>query len=167
LFILVVRLLVRNICPRPLTNLVVLDLLPGDFEVDAGSLWPGRGTVDGVDCIEMREDRNVFFLPLERTGTRTIECRIKQVPAGALRRANGPCGKHVRPGGQGAQPRRPHRSRGTVTAGAGDKRHHHMINGMSDIRQRPADGQSSRQDSPMSAPVKCIVSDIMYKFLAR
>ncbi len=81
---LTVRITVRNISNRTLTNLAVLDLLPGGFEVEANALRPGVNTVPGADFVEVREDRNVFFLGLGKNDLRTFEYRIKPVAAGVF-----------------------------------------------------------------------------------
>ncbi|MHA3774309.1 alpha-2-macroglobulin [Verrucomicrobiota bacterium sgz303538] len=55
-----VRIRIRSLTHNVLTNVALVDLLPGGFEVAAGSLQPGPG-VKGCDYVEVREDRNVFF----------------------------------------------------------------------------------------------------------
>ncbi|QQL44504.1 alpha-2-macroglobulin family protein [Sulfuriroseicoccus oceanibius] len=79
-----VRIAVRNISPRVLDYLAVLDLLPGGFEVEANALKPGAGTVPGADFVDVREDRNVFFLGLGKGDLRTFSYRIKPVAAGTF-----------------------------------------------------------------------------------
>ena len=79
---LTVRITVRNISGRALSNLAVLDLLPGGFEVEANGLRPGMTTVPGADFVEVREDRNVFFLGLGKSDLRTFEYRIKPTAVG-------------------------------------------------------------------------------------
>jgi uncharacterized protein YfaS (alpha-2-macroglobulin family) len=54
-----VRLRVRSLQAKAVTNIAIVDLLPGGFEIP--SLRPGAGTVPGVDYVEVREDRAVFF----------------------------------------------------------------------------------------------------------
>jgi uncharacterized protein YfaS (alpha-2-macroglobulin family) len=54
-----VRLRMRSLRAR-LTNVAIVDLLPGGFEFAAGSLEPGAGQA-GWDFVEVREDRAVFF----------------------------------------------------------------------------------------------------------
>jgi uncharacterized protein YfaS (alpha-2-macroglobulin family) len=56
-----VRLRVRSLRPEPVTNVAVIDLLPGGFEVVGSSLQPGVSSINGVDYVEVREDRAVFF----------------------------------------------------------------------------------------------------------
>ena len=56
----IVRLRLRATRPLPVTNLAVLDLLPGGFEIADGSLEPGVGTA-GMDYVDVREDRAVFY----------------------------------------------------------------------------------------------------------
>jgi len=80
----IVRIAVRNISPRVLDALAVLDLLPGGFEVEANALKPGAGTVPGAEFVDVREDRNVFFLGLGKNDLRTFSYRIKPVAAGTF-----------------------------------------------------------------------------------
>ena len=55
-----VRLRIRSLRPPVLTNVAIVDLLPGGFEMAAGSLEPGAGSA-GFDYVDVREDRVVFF----------------------------------------------------------------------------------------------------------
>ncbi|MGI8820959.1 MAG: alpha-2-macroglobulin [Chthoniobacterales bacterium] len=57
-----VRLRVRSLRPSAITNVAVVDLLPGGFEVVGGSLRSGASSINGVDFVEVREDRAVFYL---------------------------------------------------------------------------------------------------------
>lgn len=57
---LTVQLRIRSLRDAPVTNVALVDLLPGGFELAAGSLAPGLG-VAGFDFVETREDRVVFF----------------------------------------------------------------------------------------------------------
>src|SRR5262249_47965963 len=43
------------------TNVAVIDLLPGGFEVVGSSLQPGVSSINSVDYVDVREDRAVFF----------------------------------------------------------------------------------------------------------
>ncbi len=54
-----VRLRVRSTQPKTFTNIAVVDLLPGGFEIPA--LRPGIAAIRGVDYVDVREDRAVFF----------------------------------------------------------------------------------------------------------
>jgi alpha-2-macroglobulin len=56
-----VRLRVRSLRPESITNVAIVDLLPGGFEVVGSSLSPGISAIKGVDYVEVREDRAVFF----------------------------------------------------------------------------------------------------------
>ena len=76
--------MVRNLGARDLPDLAVLDLMPGGFEVEPNALKPGRRTVPGAEFVEVREDRNVFFLPLGAGRTAVFAYRIKPVAAGAF-----------------------------------------------------------------------------------
>lgn len=75
-----VVLRVRNLTGRHLTNVAIIDLLPGGFEILPTSLQPGAGSA-GCDFVEVREDRAVFFTHLD-TGTREIRYRIKATSKG-------------------------------------------------------------------------------------
>jgi len=59
--VITVRLRVRSLKSESVTNVAVVDLLPGGFEVVGTSLSPGISSINGVDYVEVREDRAVFF----------------------------------------------------------------------------------------------------------
>ncbi len=65
-----VRLRIRSLTRADVTNVAIVDLLPGGFEFAAGSLQPGVGSA-GFDYVEVREDRAVFF--------GTIGTRVREV----------------------------------------------------------------------------------------
>ena len=71
-----VRLRIRSLRPEPVTNVAVIDLLPGGFEVVGSSLQPGVSSINGVDYVEVREDRAVFFATVP-TQTLEINYQIK------------------------------------------------------------------------------------------
>ena len=56
-----VRLHVRSVKENALTNVAIIDLLPGGFEVVDSSLRPGVSSIHGIDYVDVREDRAVFF----------------------------------------------------------------------------------------------------------
>jgi uncharacterized protein YfaS (alpha-2-macroglobulin family) len=56
-----VRLHARTARDEPVTNVAIVDLLPGGFEVVGSSLQPGVSTISGVDYVDVREDRAVFY----------------------------------------------------------------------------------------------------------
>jgi alpha-2-macroglobulin len=56
-----VRLYARTARDEPVTNVAIVDLLPGGFEVVGSSLQPGVSTISGVDYVDVREDRAVFY----------------------------------------------------------------------------------------------------------
>jgi alpha-2-macroglobulin len=56
-----VRLQARSLGDESITNVAVIDLLPGGFEVVGTSLQPGVSTIAGVDYVDVREDRAVFY----------------------------------------------------------------------------------------------------------
>jgi alpha-2-macroglobulin len=80
-----VTLRLRNISPYDQLNVALLDLLPGSFEVEQGTLSPGPGTVPGADFVEVREDRNVFFTSVRKGQMQTFTYRIKPIAAGTFR----------------------------------------------------------------------------------
>ena len=57
---LTVRLRLRALRPMSVTNVAVVDLLPGGFEIADDSLQPGVGAA-GMDYVDVREDRAVFY----------------------------------------------------------------------------------------------------------
>ncbi len=57
---LTVRLRMRSLRKQEITNVALVDLLPGAFEIAAGSLQPGVGSA-GCDYVDVREDRTIFF----------------------------------------------------------------------------------------------------------
>ena len=56
-----VRLHIRSLLRQPVTNAAVVDLLPGGFEVVDTSVHAGACSKPGVDYVDLREDRAVFF----------------------------------------------------------------------------------------------------------
>ncbi|WP_395745075.1 alpha-2-macroglobulin [Prosthecobacter sp.] len=77
-----VRLSVRNVSPDALSNIALLDLMPGSFELEPNGLKPGTGTMPGADYVDVREDRNVFFCRLAKGELKTFSYRIKPIAAG-------------------------------------------------------------------------------------
>jgi uncharacterized protein YfaS (alpha-2-macroglobulin family) len=75
-----VRLRIRSLKSAQLTNIAILDLFPGGFEIAAGSLQPGVGSA-GCDYVEVREDRAVFFATIGRHVTE-ISYQIKPTNRG-------------------------------------------------------------------------------------
>src|SRR5437764_1099011 len=57
-----VRIHVRSLQRESLTNVAIVDLLPGGFEVVDSSIHTGTGATPGVDYVDVREDRAVFFV---------------------------------------------------------------------------------------------------------
>jgi uncharacterized protein YfaS (alpha-2-macroglobulin family) len=56
-----VRVRVRSTKSEDFTNVAVIDLLPGGFEVVGSSLQPGVSSINNVDYVDVREDRAIFF----------------------------------------------------------------------------------------------------------
>ncbi len=79
-----VRLNIRNISPADQSNVALLDLMPGSFEVEQGALTPGRNTIAGADFVEMREDRNVFFLNIRKGEMQSFTYRVNPIAAGTF-----------------------------------------------------------------------------------
>ncbi len=79
-----VVLRVRNVSGKALSNLAVVDLLPAGFEVLAGDLKSGAGTVPGTEFAELREDRTLFFLGLAANAEWSVKYRMKAVCAGTF-----------------------------------------------------------------------------------
>jgi uncharacterized protein YfaS (alpha-2-macroglobulin family) len=75
-----VRLRIRSLGASSITNVAVVDLMPGGFEMAAGSLQPGVGSA-GCDYVEVREDRAVFFGTIGK-GIREICYQIKPTNRG-------------------------------------------------------------------------------------
>jgi uncharacterized protein YfaS (alpha-2-macroglobulin family) len=76
-----VRLHVRSLQRQPVTNVAIVDLLPGGFEVVDSSVRAGVSTIDGVDYVDLREDRAVFFTTVP-TYAREIDYQIKSCNRG-------------------------------------------------------------------------------------
>ncbi len=77
-----VQLRLLNNSPDALRQIALLDLMPGGFEIEQGTLRPGTDTVPGADYVDVREDRNVFYLSLGKGESRTFKYRIKPICAG-------------------------------------------------------------------------------------
>lgn len=78
----VVRLRLRNLTDRHMDNVAITDLLPGATQVAAGSLEAGPGRQPGVRYVDMREDRNLFFVELEAGRQLEISYRLKPLNPG-------------------------------------------------------------------------------------
>jgi len=76
-----VRLHVRSVKENALTNVAIIDLLPGGFEVVDSSLRPGVSSIHGIDYVDVREDRAVFFGTASRA-TLQIDYDIKSCNRG-------------------------------------------------------------------------------------
>jgi uncharacterized protein YfaS (alpha-2-macroglobulin family) len=75
------RLRLRSLPGAPVTNVAIVDLLPGGFEVVDSSVHAGICSKPGVDYVDLREDRAVFFAtaPIR---TLEIEYKIKSCNRG-------------------------------------------------------------------------------------
>jgi uncharacterized repeat protein (TIGR01451 family) len=76
-----VVLRVRGVGDRDITNVAILDLLPGGFEVVPESISTGACRYDGIDYADVREDRVAVFGNVNNTET-TIAYRIKATNKG-------------------------------------------------------------------------------------
>jgi uncharacterized repeat protein (TIGR01451 family) len=79
--VITVRLRIRSLRPESITNVALVDLLPGGFEVVSSSLSPGISSINGVDYVEVREDRAVFYATVP-TETLEITYQIKSCNRG-------------------------------------------------------------------------------------
>jgi uncharacterized repeat protein (TIGR01451 family) len=76
-----VRLHVRSLKREPITNVAIIDLLPGGFEVIDSSARTGASPMNGVDYVDVREDRAVFFVTAP-TNALEIDYQIKSCNRG-------------------------------------------------------------------------------------
>jgi uncharacterized protein YfaS (alpha-2-macroglobulin family) len=76
-----IRLHVRSLKREPVTNVAIVDLLPGGFEIVDTSLRGGVSTISGVDYVDLREDRAVFFVTAPGYA-REIDYQIKSCNRG-------------------------------------------------------------------------------------
>jgi uncharacterized protein YfaS (alpha-2-macroglobulin family) len=81
--VITVRLRVRSLRPEWISNVALVDLLPGGFEVVGSSLSPGISEMKGVDYVEVREDRAVFYATVP-TETLEITYQIKSCNRGSF-----------------------------------------------------------------------------------
>jgi alpha-2-macroglobulin len=76
-----VRVHVRSLQRQLITNVAVVDLLPGGFEVVDSSIHTGTCATSGVDYVDVREDRAVFFVSAP-TNALEIDYQIKSCNRG-------------------------------------------------------------------------------------
>ncbi|MFL6513612.1 MAG: alpha-2-macroglobulin family protein, partial [Chthoniobacterales bacterium] len=76
-----VRLHVRSLKHQPITNVAIIDLLPGGFEVVDSSARTGPCSRMGADYVDVREDRVVFFATVPVAGL-DIDYTIKSCNRG-------------------------------------------------------------------------------------
>ncbi|MEY2556943.1 MAG: alpha-2-macroglobulin, partial [Verrucomicrobiota bacterium] len=81
--VITVRLRVRSLRSESITNVAVVDLLPGGFEIVGSSLSPGISSIKGVDYVEVREDRAVFFATVPKDALE-ITYQIKSCNRGSF-----------------------------------------------------------------------------------
>jgi alpha-2-macroglobulin len=79
--IVTVRLHIRSVGTDAISNVALVDLLPGGFEVVSSSLTPGVSSIKGVDYVEVREDRAIFYATVP-TETLEITYQIKSCNRG-------------------------------------------------------------------------------------
>lgn len=75
-------ILIRNLGREQLRDLAVVDLLPGGWEVESGTLRPGPYGAPGAESVDMREDRNVFYCHISGQQTTRFSYNIRPVCAG-------------------------------------------------------------------------------------
>src|SRR5437773_10246641 len=78
-----VRLKARSVGDESVTNVAIIDLLPGGFEVVGASLQPGVSTITGVEYVDVREDRAVFYTTVSSSALE-INYQIKSSNRGAF-----------------------------------------------------------------------------------
>ena len=76
-----VRLHVRSLQRQPITNVAIVDLLPGGFEIIDSSARTGASPINGVDYVDVREDRAVFFATASKSALE-INYQIKSCNRG-------------------------------------------------------------------------------------
>ncbi|HEX4696617.1 MAG TPA: alpha-2-macroglobulin, partial [Candidatus Udaeobacter sp.] len=76
-----VRLHVRSVQRQPITNVAIVDLLPGGFEVIDASARTGVSAMPGIEYVDVREDRAVFFVTAP-TNALEIDYQIKSCNRG-------------------------------------------------------------------------------------
>jgi len=76
-----VRLHIRSLQAQPIPNVAIIDLLPGGFEVIDSSARTGVSSVHGVDYVDVREDRAIFFVTAP-TDALEIDYQIKSCNRG-------------------------------------------------------------------------------------
>ncbi len=76
-----VRLHARSLRGSAVTNVAIVDLLPGGFEIVDTSLQSGASSITGVDYVDIREDRAVFFVTVPTSATE-IDYQIKSCNRG-------------------------------------------------------------------------------------
>ena len=75
-----VVLRMRSLNGRDITNVSIVDLLPGGFEVAGSSIEPGQGSC-GCDYVDLREDRVLLYTTVS-PDVRTITYQIKATNRG-------------------------------------------------------------------------------------
>ncbi len=76
-----VRLHIRSLQQKAVTNVAIVDLLPGGFEIVDSSLRSGVSSIHNVDHVDLREDRAVFFTTAP-TNALEIDYQIKSCNRG-------------------------------------------------------------------------------------
>jgi alpha-2-macroglobulin len=78
-----VRLHVRSLKHRTISNVAVIDLIPGGFEVVDSTARTGACSKSGIDYVDVREDRVVFFAEVPVQGI-DIDYTIKSCNRGTF-----------------------------------------------------------------------------------
>ena len=82
------KLTVRNLTKTDLANLALTEMLPGGFEFappgEPDSLRSGLATRQGIDYIDIREDRALIYLGLRAEGSLTLRYALRPTCAGTF-----------------------------------------------------------------------------------
>ncbi len=82
------KLTIRNLTKTDMANLAITEMLPGGFELappgEPDSLRPGLATRQGIDYIDIREDRALIYLGLGAEGSLTLQYALRPTCAGTF-----------------------------------------------------------------------------------
>ncbi len=82
------NLTVRNLTETAMPSLALTEMLPGGFELappgEPDTLRPGLVTRQGTDYIDVREDRAMIYLGLQKQGTLTLKYAMRPTCAGTF-----------------------------------------------------------------------------------
>ncbi len=82
------KLTIRNLTKTDIPNLALTEMLPGGFEFappgEPHSLRPGLATRQGVDYIDVREDRALIYLGLRPEGSLSLQYALRPTCPGTF-----------------------------------------------------------------------------------